>query len=104
MLLSVKNLSTHFNVGRGQIARAVDGVSFDLEQGKTLALVSLDFLNLGVPSPAPSLGELLAQGKNNLHAIWILLPTFITLSLTITLLTFVGEGIRNAFDPRKTLS
>ena len=45
-----------------------------------LALVSLDFLNLGVPSPAPSLGELLAQGKNNLHAIWILLPTFITLS------------------------
>ena len=68
-----------------------------------LALVSLDFLNLGVPSPAPSLGELLAQGKNNLHAIWILLPTFVTLSLTITLLTFVGEGIRNAFDPRKTL-
>ena len=68
-----------------------------------LALVSLDFLNLGVPSPAPSLGELLAQGKNNLHAIWILVPTFITLSLTITLLTFVGEGVRNAFDPRKTL-
>ncbi len=68
-----------------------------------LALVSLDFLNLGVPSPAPSLGELLAQGKNNLHALWILLPTFLTLSLTITLLTFVGEGIRNAFDPRKTL-
>ena len=68
-----------------------------------LALVSLDFLNLGVPSPAPSLGELLAQGKNNLHALWILLPTFVTLSLTITLLTFVGEGIRNAFDPKKTL-
>ena len=63
-----------------------------------LALVSLDFLNLGVPSPAPSLGELLAQGKNNLHALWILLPTFITLSLTITLLTFIGEGVRNAFD------
>lgn len=68
-----------------------------------LALVSLDFLNLGVPSPAPSLGELLAQGKNNLHALWILLPTFATLSLAITLLTFIGEGIRNAFDPRKTL-
>jgi microcin C transport system permease protein len=68
-----------------------------------LALVSLDFLNLGVPSPAPSLGELLAQGKNNLHALWILLPTFVTLSLAITLLTFIGEGIRNAFDPRKTL-
>ncbi len=68
-----------------------------------LALVSLDFLNLGVPSPAPSLGELLAQGKNNLHAVWILLPTFAVLSLAITLLTFVGEGVRNAFDPRKTL-
>ena len=68
-----------------------------------LALVSLDFLNLGVPSPAPSIGELLSQGKNNLQALWILLPTFTSLTLMITLLTFVGEGIRNAFDPRKTL-
>jgi len=68
-----------------------------------LALVSLDYLNLGVPSPAPSMGELLAQGKNNLQALWILLPTFAALTLAITLLTFIGEGIRNAFDPRKTL-
>ncbi len=68
-----------------------------------LALVSLDYLNLGVPSPAPSIGELLAQGKNNLQALWILLPTFAALTATITLLTFIGEGIRNAFDPRKTL-
>jgi microcin C transport system permease protein len=67
-----------------------------------LALVSLDYLNLGVPSPAPSLGELLAQGKNNLHALWILLPTFMVLTVMITCLTFVGEGIRNAFDPRKS--
>ena len=67
-----------------------------------LALVSLDFLNLGVPSPAPSIGELLAQGKNNLQAIWILLPTFILLTSMLSLLTFVGDGIRNAFDPRKT--
>ena len=66
-----------------------------------LALVSLDFLNLGVPSPAPSIGELLAQGKTNLQAIWILLPTFITLTTTLTMLTFVGEGIRNAFDPKR---
>jgi ABC-type microcin C transport system permease subunit YejE len=66
-----------------------------------LALVSLDFLNLGVPSPAPSMGELLAQGKTNLQAIWILLPTFLTLSATLTMLTFVGEGIRNAFDPKR---
>ncbi|MFP6637291.1 MAG: ABC transporter permease [Nitrospinaceae bacterium] len=68
-----------------------------------LSLVSLDFLNLGVPSPAPSIGELLAQGKNNLQALWILLPTFTALTSMIVLLTFIGEGIRNAFDPRKTL-
>lgn len=68
-----------------------------------LALVSLDYLNLGVPSPAPSLGELLAQGKNNLHALWILLPTFTVLTVMITCLTFVGEGVRNAFDPRKSV-
>ena len=67
-----------------------------------LALVSLDYLNLGVPSPAPSIGELLAQGKNNLQAIWILLPTFIALTGALTLLTFIGDGIRNAFDPRKS--
>jgi microcin C transport system permease protein len=66
-----------------------------------LALVSLDFLNLGVPSPAPSIGELLAQGKTNLQAIWILVPTFVVLTGALTLLTFVGDGIRNAFDPRK---
>lgn len=66
-----------------------------------LALVSLDFLNLGVPSPAPSIGELLSQGKTNLQAIWILVPTFVMLTGALTLLTFVGDGIRNAFDPRK---
>ena len=66
-----------------------------------LALVSLDYLNLGVPSPAPSMGELLAQGKNNLHALWILLPTFTVLTLALTSLTFIGEGVRNAFDPRR---
>ena len=66
-----------------------------------LALVSLDFLNLGVPSPAPSIGELLSQGKTNLQAIWILVPTFAVLTGALTLLTFVGDGIRNAFDPRK---
>jgi microcin C transport system permease protein len=66
-----------------------------------LALVSLDYLNLGVPSPAPSMGELLAQGKNNLHALWILLPTFTVLTAALTGLTFIGEGVRNAFDPRR---
>ena len=69
--------------------------------GGVLALVSLDFLNLGVPSPFPSLGELLRQGQANLHATWIIFPTFIVLSGTITMLTFIGDGLRNAFDPRR---
>lgn len=69
--------------------------------GGILALASLDFLNLGVRSPYPSLGELLAQGQANLHATWIIVPTFLLLTVTITLLTFVGDGIRNAFDPRR---
>jgi microcin C transport system permease protein len=71
--------------------------------GGILALVSLDFLKLGVPSPFPSLGELLAQGKANLFAVWIIIPTFIVLSGTIMLLTFIGDGLRNAFDPRRAL-
>jgi len=69
--------------------------------GGIFALVSLDFLALGVRYPAPSLGELLNQGKDNLHALWILIPTFIVLTVTLTLLTFIGEGVRNAFDPRR---
>ncbi|MFW5996942.1 MAG: ABC transporter permease subunit [Lentisphaeria bacterium] len=69
--------------------------------GGILALVALDFLGLGVPSPHPSIGELLRQGQANLHALWIILPTFFVLSGTITLLTFIGDGLRNAFDPRK---
>ncbi|MFO7820524.1 MAG: ABC transporter permease subunit [Lentisphaeria bacterium] len=69
--------------------------------GGILALVSLDFLNLGVPSPFPSIGEMLRQGQANLHATWIIIPAFIVLSGTITMLTFIGDGLRNAFDPRK---
>jgi microcin C transport system permease protein len=69
--------------------------------GGILALVSLDFLALGVRYPAPSLGELLRQGQENLQAVWILLPTFLVLTVTLTLLTFIGDGIRDAFDPRR---
>lgn len=69
--------------------------------GGIFALVSLDFLSLGVRYPAPSLGELLNQGKDNLQAWWILIPTFIVLTVTLTLLTFIGEGVRNAFDTQR---
>ena len=72
-----------------------------LISGGILALVSLDFLGLGVPSPYPSLGELLAQGQANLQALWISVPTVLLLGVTVTLLTFVGDGVRNAFDPRR---
>jgi microcin C transport system permease protein len=66
-----------------------------------LALTSLDFLGLGVPPGTPSLGELLAQGKNNIDAWWISLSTFGVLVLTLTLLTFMGDALRDALDPRK---
>ena len=66
-----------------------------------LALTSLDFLGLGVPPSTPSLGELLAQGKNNLDAWWIALSTFLVLSLTLLLLTNIGDALRNAIDVRR---
>ncbi|MFL9923265.1 ABC transporter permease [Herbaspirillum lusitanum] len=66
-----------------------------------LALTSLDFLGLGVPPSTPSLGELLAQGKNNLDAWWIALSTFITLTVMLLLLTNIGDALRNALDVRR---
>ncbi|MEN9775812.1 MAG: hypothetical protein RL322_2882 [Pseudomonadota bacterium] len=66
-----------------------------------VALTSLDFLGLGVPSSTPSLGELLAQGKANLDAWWISLGTFGVLVATLMLLIFVGEALRDALDTRK---
>ncbi|HSV81537.1 MAG TPA: ABC transporter permease [Ramlibacter sp.] len=66
-----------------------------------LALTSLDFLGLGVPPGTPSLGELLSQGKNNIDAWWIALSTFAVLVITLLLLTFMGDALRDALDPRK---
>lgn len=70
--------------------------------GSITALTSLDFLGLGLPPGSASLGELLAQGKNNLQAPWLGLTAFVTLALMLSLLTFIGEAVRDAFDPRKT--
>ena len=69
--------------------------------GAILALTSLDFLGLGVPPSMPSLGELLAQGKNNLDAWWIALSTFIVLTITLLLLTNIGDALRNSLDVRR---
>lgn len=66
-----------------------------------LALTSLDFLGLGVPPSTPSLGELLAQGKANIDAWWLSLSTFFVLVGTLVLLIFIGEALRETFDPRK---
>jgi microcin C transport system permease protein len=65
-----------------------------------LSLTSLDFLGLGVPPPTPSLGELLAEGKNNLDAWWISISAFSALVITLLLLTFMGDALRNALDTR----
>ncbi len=69
-----------------------------------LTLTSLDFLGLGVPPGTPSLGELLSQGKNSIDAWWISLATFAVLVGTLLLLTFMGDALRDALDPRKQLN
>lgn len=69
--------------------------------GSITTLTSLDFLGFGLPPGSPSLGELIAQGKTNLHAPWLGLSAFITLALMLSLLVFIGEAVRDAFDPRK---
>jgi microcin C transport system permease protein len=70
--------------------------------GSITTLTSLDFLGFGMPPGSASLGELLNQGKNNLHAPWLGLSAFFTLSVMLSLLVFIGEAVRDAFDPRKT--
>jgi len=69
--------------------------------GSITTLTSLDFLGFGLPAGSPSLGELLAQGKANLQAPWLGITAFLTLAITLSLLIFIGEAVRDAFDPRK---
>ena len=70
--------------------------------GSITTLTSLDFLGFGMPPGSPSLGELIAQGKENLQAPWLGLTAFAVMSVMLSLLIFVGEATRDAFDPRKT--
>jgi len=69
--------------------------------GSITTLTSLDFLGYGLPVGSPSLGELLAQGKANLQAPWLGISAFVVLAASLTLLVFIGEGVRDAFDPRR---
>ena len=71
--------------------------------GAITTLTALDFLGFGLPPGSPSLGELVSQGKSNLQAPWLGISAFMVLSIMLTLLVFIGEAARDAFDPRKTL-
>jgi len=70
--------------------------------GSVTTLTALDFLGFGLPPGNPSLGELLAQGKDNLHAPWLGITAFLVIGLQLSLLVFIGEGVRDALDPRHT--
>lgn len=72
--------------------------------GSVTTLTSLDFLGFGLPPGSPSLGELIAQGKNNLQAPWLGLTGFFVVSIMLSLLVFIGEAVRDSLDPRKTFS
>ena len=74
-----------------------------LLSGSIVTLTSLDFLGFGLPVGSPSLGELLAQGKANIQAPWLGLSAFFTMVIMLTLLVFIGEAVRDAFDPRRGL-
>ncbi|MBV9756589.1 MAG: ABC transporter permease [Alphaproteobacteria bacterium] len=72
--------------------------------GSVTILASLDFLGFGLPPGSPSLGELVSQGKNNLQAPWLGITAFVVLGGVLTLLIFIGEAVRDSFDPRKTIA
>jgi microcin C transport system permease protein len=69
--------------------------------GSITTLTSLDFLGFGLPIGSPSLGDLLSQGKDNLQAPWLGISAFVVLAGTLSLLVFIGEAVRDAFDPRR---
>lgn len=69
--------------------------------GGIIALTSLDYLGFGLPPPTPSWGELLSQGSNNLESLWIVASVIVAMTVILVMVTFIGEAIREAFDPKK---
>jgi microcin C transport system permease protein len=67
-----------------------------------MTLTALDFLGFGLPPGSASLGEMLKQGKDNIQAPWLGMTAFLTVAIMLSLLIFIGEAVRDAFDPRKT--
>ena len=75
-------------------------IPFSIASG-IIALTSLDYLGFGLPAPTPSWGELLAQGSNNLESIWIVSSVIVAMTIILVMVTFIGEAVREAFDPKK---
>ena len=101
--LGVSNLSIMFkHVLPNAMVATLTFLPFILS-GSVVTLTSLDFLGFGLPVGSPSLGELLAQGKSNLHAPWLGISSFLVLATMLSLLIFIGEAVRDAFDPRKIM-
>jgi microcin C transport system permease protein len=100
--LGVSNLVIMFrHVLPNAMVATITFFPFNLS-GAITALTALDFLGFGLPPGSPSLGEMVTQGRNNLHAPWLGLTSFCTLGSMLILLIFIGEAVRDAFDPRKT--
>jgi microcin C transport system permease protein len=85
------------------VVATITFLPFNLTGGISL-LTGLDFLGLGLPPGSPSLGELVSQGKSNLQAPWLGFTAFFSLAILLSLLVFIGEGLRDAFDPRKAVA
>ncbi|MBT4078965.1 MAG: ABC transporter permease subunit, partial [Gammaproteobacteria bacterium] len=75
-------------------------IPFSVASG-IIALTSLDYLGFGLPAPTPSWGELLSQGSNNLESLWIVSSVIVAMTVILVMVTFIGEAIREAFDPKK---
>ena len=86
--------------GAGAMVAALTFLPF-LLNGSITMLTALDFLGFGLPPGSPSLGELLSQGKANLQAPWLGITGFFVLATMLSLLIFIGEAVRDAFDPKK---
>ncbi|MBC8211806.1 MAG: ABC transporter permease subunit [Gammaproteobacteria bacterium] len=82
------------------ISIIVTFIPFSIANG-IIALTSLDYLGFGLPAPTPSWGELLSQGSNNLESVWIVSSVIVAMTVILVMVTFIGEAIREAFDPKK---
>jgi microcin C transport system permease protein len=99
--LGASNTRVIFNhILPNTVSIIVTFIPFSIASG-IITLTSLDYLGFGLPPPTPSWGELLAQGSNNLESIWIVSSVVVAMTLILVMVTFMGEAVREAFDPKK---